>query len=135
MTRDSTSNWYDAQQPLRNQQAPAPRGVEPPATSPPDRDLEAAPGDPACPGRRCAPRMEPKPLDPGDELPCPHCRRWHSVKLLHKQGTDYTVRMLYFECRSGQYYAGQLGTASRHQTRAPWGRSRSCRFSASASCR
>jgi hypothetical protein len=24
--------------------------------------------------------------------------------------------MLYFECDGGQYYAGQLGTASRHET-------------------
>ena len=58
-----------------------------------------------------------KPLEPGDELHCPHCRRWHPVKHLHTEGTDYTVRMLYFECREGAYCAGQLGTESRHQTR------------------
>lgn len=58
-----------------------------------------------------------KALQPGDEIRCPHCRGWHPVKHLHTEGTDYTVKMLYFECRAGHYYAGQLGTVSRHQTR------------------
>ena len=34
------------------------------------------------------------------------------------EGMDYTRPMLYWwECRGLQYYAGQIGTASRHETR------------------
>ena len=31
--------------------------------------------------------------------------------------SHYTKRMLYFTCRQGHYYAGQLGAPSRHDTR------------------
>ncbi len=57
------------------------------------------------------------PLQSADELRCPHCRRWHPVTLRHTDGTDYTRAMLYWTCRGRSYYAGQLGTVSRHQTR------------------
>lgn len=33
------------------------------------------------------------------------------------EGTDYTLRMLYFECRGQRYYAGQENLESRHQTK------------------
>jgi len=35
----------------------------------------------------------------------------------HMEGTEYTRQMLYWECRGERYYAGQVGTASRHETR------------------
>jgi hypothetical protein len=34
-------------------------------------------------------------LEPGDEIRCPHCHRWHPVIRRQQTGTDYTVRMLY----------------------------------------
>jgi hypothetical protein len=54
------------------------------------------------------------PLQLDSRLLCPHCRRWHRVVKGHTEGTDYTLAMLYFPCRGGQYYAGQLGQTSRH---------------------
>lgn len=63
-----------------------------------------------------ADRMD-APLQPGDELRCPHCPQWHVVITQHATGTEYTRRMLYFACRQGHYYAGQIGTPSRHPTR------------------
>jgi hypothetical protein len=56
-------------------------------------------------------------LAEGDELKCPHCRRWHPVKRRHDIGTPYTRLMLYFECQRGSYFAGTIGTPSRHETR------------------
>ncbi len=32
-------------------------------------------------------------------------------------GTDYTIKMRYWECREKRYYAGQEGGPSRHLTR------------------
>jgi hypothetical protein len=58
------------------------------------------------------------PLQRGHELRCPHCGRWHRVIVRHTEGTDYTQRMLYWECRTRVYYAGQIGTAARFPTRA-----------------
>jgi hypothetical protein len=57
------------------------------------------------------------PLHPGDELHCPHCRQWYPVGATNKEGTEYTRLMLFWECRGGQYYAGNIGTTSRHETR------------------
>jgi len=57
------------------------------------------------------------PLHPGDELHCPHCRRWHPVGATNKEGTEYTRLMLFWECRGDRFYAGQIGTSSRHETR------------------
>jgi len=57
------------------------------------------------------------PLQPGDEIHCPHCRRWHPVFIKHCEGAEYTRLMLYWTCRLGDYYAGQIGTPSRHPTR------------------
>jgi hypothetical protein len=54
---------------------------------------------------------ENPPLHPGDELHCPHCRRWHGVAAMNSTGTEYTRLMLFWECRGGRYYAGQIGTA------------------------
>lgn len=61
----------------------------------------------------------PALLAPSDELHCPHCRHWHPVIVQHTEGTEYTRQMLYWECGGQQYYAGQAGTQSRHQTRRP----------------
>jgi hypothetical protein len=60
---------------------------------------------------------ENPPLHPGDKLHCPHCRRWHLVSATHSEGTEYTRRMLFWQCRGAQYYAGNIGTTSRHETR------------------
>ena len=54
----------------------------------------------------------PRPLQPGDELRCPPCRQWHPVVAQHSQGTPYTVRMRYWKCAKGWYFAGSLGTVS-----------------------
>lgn len=59
------------------------------------------------------------PLEEGDELLCPHCRRWHPVTAQHTEGTNYTLQMLYWRCVKGMYYAGQRGLKSRHPTRKP----------------
>ena len=59
------------------------------------------------------------PLEEGDELLCPHCRRWHPVTAQHIEGTNYTQAMLYWRCTKGMYYAGQRGLPSRHPTRKP----------------
>ena len=40
------------------------------------------------------------PLEEGDELLCPHCRRWHPVTAWHTLGTNYTQAMLYWRCRN-----------------------------------
>lgn len=56
-------------------------------------------------------------LDVDAKVRCPHCHRWHPVIAGHTEGTDYTVRMRYFECRGLRYYAGQQGQVSRHPTR------------------
>ena len=34
-------------------------------------------------------------IQPGDELQCPHCRRWHPVMARHTEGTEYTRPMFY----------------------------------------
>lgn len=56
-------------------------------------------------------------LEPGSLVRCPHCRHWHPVFIGHDSGTPYTQAMLYFVCRNGRYYAGQIGHTSRHPTR------------------
>ena len=61
--------------------------------------------------------MEPQRLEAGDELRCPHCRKWHPLIQKHMEGTDATVRMLYFECRGLPYFGGFIGAGSRHETR------------------
>jgi hypothetical protein len=58
----------------------------------------------------------PPCLTPGSQLRCPHCRRWHDVIAIHTTGTDYTIKMRYWECRGQKYYAGQEGGPSRHET-------------------
>ena len=40
--------------------------------------------------------------------------KWHS------EGTVYTLRMLYFDCRGQRYYAGQEDLESRHETKATY---------------
>ena len=54
---------------------------------------------------------------PGSQIRCPHCRRWHDVITVHTEGTAYTVAMRYWECRGRRFYAGQAGGTSRHATR------------------
>ena len=61
----------------------------------------------------------PPRLQPGAEVRCPHCRRWHPVFVGHTEGTDYTLAMLYFMCRGARFYAGQIGHVSRHPTSPP----------------
>jgi len=57
------------------------------------------------------------PLEPGHELHCPHCRRWHPVYKPHTEGTEATVTMAYFDCRGLRYFAGFIGSPSRYETR------------------
>ena len=86
-------------------------------------DVEAAGAVPTWPIVTCSVRISDYAngmqtrLQPGDELRCPHCRQWHRVVAQHTTGTEYTLRMLYFVCRQGHYYAGQMDTPSRHPTR------------------
>jgi len=56
-------------------------------------------------------------LAPGDELRCPHCYNWHALIQKHAEGTDATVRILYFECRGLPYFGGFVRARSRHETR------------------
>jgi hypothetical protein len=56
-------------------------------------------------------------LQPGDDLPCPHCRSWHAVAATNSEGTESTRQMLFWKYRRGQFYAGNIGTTSRHETR------------------
>jgi len=67
---------------------------------------------------RIVPTVE-RVIQPGDELQCPHCRRWHPLVKRHDEGTPYTVAMLYFRCRDAWYYGGQIGLSSRFPTRRP----------------
>jgi len=60
--------------------------------------------------------MNEPPLHPGDLVKCPHCRRWHHAIRWQTEGTDYTLKMLYVECKGLRYYAGQDGLPSRHET-------------------
>lgn len=53
-----------------------------------------------CP--RYALRMD-RALEPGDELRCPHCRRWQIMYRPHDEGTDATRKMMYFDCRRLRY--------------------------------
>ena len=59
----------------------------------------------------------PRPLALGDSLRCPHCRQWHVVTQPYATGTTYTQAMLMFSWREQRYYAGQVGTPSRHPSR------------------
>jgi hypothetical protein len=61
--------------------------------------------------------MDPQRLQAGDQLHCPHCRRWHPLIQKHTSGTDATQRMLYFQCRGLDYFGGFVGAGSRHETR------------------
>jgi len=47
----------------------------------------------------------------GDEIHCPHCRRWHRVYRPHNEGTDATLNMLYFDCRAPCHF----GDTRRHR--------------------
>jgi hypothetical protein len=62
-------------------------------------------------------RVNEPQLYVGDLVRCPHCRRWHPAIRWHTAGTDYTLNMLYFDCKGRRYYAGQQGLPSRHHTR------------------
>jgi hypothetical protein len=62
-------------------------------------------------------RMNEPALHVGDLVRCPHCRRWHPAIRWHTEGTPYTQRMLYIECKGLRYYAGQDGLPSRHEIR------------------
>ena len=51
----------------------------------------------------------------GDFLRCLHSRQWHPVVKWHTSGTDFTLKMLYFECKVQRFYAGRdwrVGTKS-----------------------
>ena len=46
-------------------------------------------------------------LQPGVQVRCPRCRRPHPLIKPYDSGTEYTLRMLFVECRGGRYYVGQ----------------------------
>ena len=58
-------------------------------------------------------------LQPGDAIRCLHCARWHPVAARYAQDgvTAYTRQMLFWTCQGQAYFAGQIGTAARFQTR------------------
>jgi hypothetical protein len=56
-------------------------------------------------------------LQPGDEMRCPHCRRWHPLIQKHTEGTDTAVDMLFFECAGLSYFGGFINRGSRHEIR------------------
>lgn len=56
-------------------------------------------------------------LQPGDELRCPHCRKWHPLIQTSTEGTEAAIRMLFFECEGLRYFGGFIEAGSRHQTR------------------
>jgi hypothetical protein len=41
------------------------------------------------------------------------------VVVRHAEGTDDTQRVLYWECGTRVYYAGEIGTSARFPTRPP----------------
>jgi hypothetical protein len=45
-------------------------------------------------------------MQPGDELRCPHCHRWHKLIQRQTEGTEYIKQMLYFQCGGQVYYGG-----------------------------
>lgn len=54
----------------------------------------------------------------GDELRCPHCGAWHPLYQPFADHTTAARDFLYFRCRGGEYFGGQLGLPSRRvQTR------------------
>jgi hypothetical protein len=59
------------------------------------------------------------PLEPGDEICCLHCRRWHPIFAADAVGTPYAQRMLYWTCRGARFFAGTRGDVSRHPTQRP----------------
>ena len=61
--------------------------------------------------------MTPQRVEAGDEIRCPHCRKWHPLIQQHTEGTATGHDMLYFECRGLTYFAGFSGHGSRHETR------------------
>jgi hypothetical protein len=64
----------------------------------------------------------PKFLEPGDEIHCLHCHRWHPVHCRPAASeTPDSTRMLFWECRGHRYYAGHVGTQSHHPARSPRG--------------
>ena len=65
--------------------------------------------------------MTPPPLAPGDLLHCPHCHGWHplALNISDVRSTDYSDAMLFFKCKDGSYYAGQVGGTSGFETKRP----------------
>jgi hypothetical protein len=49
----------------------------------------------------------PPRLQPGSQVRCPYCRRFHPAIKPYTEGTDYTVLMLFVECVGLRYYVGQ----------------------------
>jgi hypothetical protein len=70
-----------------------------------------------CQTRRDTLAVMNRRLTPDDEIRCLHCRRWHRVYRPHNEGTEATRQMLYFDCRQLRYFAGFVGSPSRHETR------------------
>jgi hypothetical protein len=66
--------------------------------------------------------MDNRRIQPGDQLRCPHCRRWHPLIQQPTAGTSTGRDMLFFECNGLAYYgaqAGELAARNRHETRKP----------------
>jgi hypothetical protein len=57
-------------------------------------------------------------LHPGDEVRFARCGAWYVVSTrAGSQDHPYVSRMLYFDCRGDQYFAGLIGGAARLQVR------------------
>jgi len=55
---------------------------------------------------------DPPHLQPGFQVRCPHCHRWHPAIKSYDVGTEYTLRMLFVECQGLRYFVGQEGDVS-----------------------
>jgi len=58
-------------------------------------------------------------LQPGDELHCPHCGRWHLLFAPYADGTPYMQAMLSWLCREKQIPCGAADPRSDIPTRRP----------------
>jgi len=56
-------------------------------------------------------------LQPGAEVRCPRCHRWHVAEQRKIDSTAYADAMLFVVCGGSLYYAGNIGTPSRHPVR------------------
>jgi len=62
-----------------------------------------------------------RPIAPGDEILCPHCKAWHVLALQAADGVK-VVSALFFRCAGTKFgerrhFAGMAGDTIRYETR------------------